>query len=379
MLKLSPALTSTVVLAALLVPAAAYPARPALPLPAPAIEADVDSAAAGSPLSWLEPAVLAAEKAAARRQIETAEDSVAVAARAGVAGADLAPASAAIATLKVRLAASRRSLQARAVGDQARGLEGEVRELARVQTDEQQTLVATARDLAGKDPVELARQAAFNVASARNETVVATFLGSPPPAWLNDRLERFGRQAAANPALADAGTSLYRSRIHDAFLKALPDKVIVVSIQDQHLSAFEAGKPVLETPVTTGRPELPTDVGPMQVLRKDSPWKMHSPWPKGSAYFYPDEMVRKVIWFTNTGEGFHDAPWRSAFGPGSNLNDGSHGCVNLPDAAADRLFGWADIGTPVIVYPGDGSAPAAQLAQRSVDQHGDPLDGARGA
>ena len=58
--KSSPGLTIIVVLAAALVPAAAYPAMPALPFPAPVVEADIDAAPPGSALSWLEPALLAA-------------------------------------------------------------------------------------------------------------------------------------------------------------------------------------------------------------------------------------------------------------------------------------------------------------------------------
>jgi L,D-transpeptidase catalytic domain len=83
-----------------------------------------------------------------------------------------------------------------------------------------------------------------------------------------------------------------------------------------------------------------------------------------------------VLWFTSTGEGLHDAAWEpaSAYGPGSPSGPfASHGCIHVPDAAIAFLYQWATIGTPVVVYPGDGSPVKDQLAQRSVDAQGRPL------
>jgi hypothetical protein len=36
------------------------------------------------------------------------------------------------------------------------------------------------------------------------------------------------------------------------------------------------------------------------------------------------------------------------------------------------MFTWADVGTPVIVYPGDGGAVANQLAQMTTNDKGVP-------
>jgi lipoprotein-anchoring transpeptidase ErfK/SrfK len=58
---------------------------------------------------------------------------------------------------------------------------------------------------------------------------------------------------------------------------------------------------------------------------------------------------------TGTGVFLHDAPWRTAFGPGTNLTQagglrtGSHGCINLPFATAQFVWSFAPIGTPVDV------------------------------
>ncbi|MFN2568845.1 MAG: L,D-transpeptidase [Candidatus Dormibacteria bacterium] len=125
-------------------------------------------------------------------------------------------------------------------------------------------------------------------------------------------------------------------------------KAIVIGLAGQDLTACQDGTAVSSTLVTTGRPELPTPTGTTAVLRKSSPWVMRSPWGRGSRYWYPPSHVDFVLWFREGGYGIHDAPWRDAYGPGTE-RQGSHGCVNVPRAAMEPLFRWADIGTPVQV------------------------------
>ncbi len=135
------------------------------------------------------------------------------------------------------------------------------------------------------------------------------------------------------------------------------NKRIVVSLGGQSLTAYEGDKVFLTTLVTTGGPELPTPVGTYRVLEKRYRFKFHSPWPKGSPYWYEDSQTTYALLFEPSGYFIHDAPWRSWFGPGSNVingrpgadGTGTHGCVNAPFGAAERLYAWADVGTPVIV------------------------------
>lgn len=125
-------------------------------------------------------------------------------------------------------------------------------------------------------------------------------------------------------------------------------KVILISLADQRLTAYQDGATVLTTLVTTGRPALPTPSGSFVVLRKSHPWLMHSDFPRSSPYWYPDSPVTYVLWFTNQGHGIHDAPWRGSYGPGTQAA-GSHGCVNVPFGAMRVLFAWADVGTRVVI------------------------------
>jgi hypothetical protein len=124
---------------------------------------------------------------------------------------------------------------------------------------------------------------------------------------------------------------------------------IVVSLGQQHLWAYQNGALFLETDVTTGRPELPTPAGDYHIFYKTSPYEMISPWPYGSPYWYPNTWVNWVLEFREGGYFLHDAPWRTWFGPGSNIYDGTHGCVNVPDSPMLRLYNWAQLGDEVVV------------------------------
>lgn len=141
----------------------------------------------------------------------------------------------------------------------------------------------------------------------------------------------------------------------DALL--VTNKRIVISLSQERLWAYAGDKVAISSLVTSGGPDLPTPAGTYSVLEKRYKWTFHSPWPKGSPYWYPDSPTTYAILFQDSGYFIHDAPWRSWFGPGSNAvpgkpgdaTTGTHGCVNTPFGVAQMLFNWADVGTPVIV------------------------------
>jgi lipoprotein-anchoring transpeptidase ErfK/SrfK len=153
-------------------------------------------------------------------------------------------------------------------------------------------------------------------------------------------------------ALADEGQ--VEARLH----AVMPPKVIMVSLAEQALRAYQDGRLVLFTYVTTGGPELPTPPGHYQILARFSPFTFVSPYPEGSPWWYPPSPVTWAMLFQANGYYIHDAPWRSLYGPGSNVvygapgtnTGGSHGCVNTPYAAMAWLWTWTPIGTPVVIY-----------------------------
>ena len=70
----------------------------------------------------------------------------------------------------------------------------------------------------------------------------------------------------------------------------------------------------------------------------------------------------------NRGIGFHDATWRSRFGGEIYLTAGSHGCVNLPFAAAKELYENVYSGLPVVVFGGMKPEEAASHTGRSPEK-----------
>src|SRR6266700_1434687 len=128
-------------------------------------------------------------------------------------------------------------------------------------------------------------------------------------------------------------------------------QLIVVHLATQQLVAYDNGCPLLRTPVTTGRPALPTDRGTFHIFAKYPSYHMISPWPPGDPFWYHDAWVNDAMEFVSDGTFLHGAPWEpaSAYGPGSqNGPFASHGCVHIQDGPLSQLYGWAQIGTTVL-------------------------------
>jgi lipoprotein-anchoring transpeptidase ErfK/SrfK len=130
-------------------------------------------------------------------------------------------------------------------------------------------------------------------------------------------------------------------------------KDLVVSLSMQEMVAYQDGCAVRATPVTTGRPQLPTPAGSYHVFFKTTPWMMRSPWPPGSPFWYPNTLVTWVLEFREGGYFLHDADWEPTgdYGPGGEFNQSaaSHGCIHIPTPFMQWLYGWTPVGTPVQV------------------------------
>ena len=136
----------------------------------------------------------------------------------------------------------------------------------------------------------------------------------------------------------------------------IPGKVILVSLNAQWLWAYQNGQLVYNTPVTTGRPELPTPTGVYPMLWMVTNIWFTSPWPPGSPYYYAPVFVDYAMLFKDGGFFLHDAPLRHYFGPGTNVphtnpdgtqETGSHGCVEMPTPAGAWIYNWADYSTTI--------------------------------
>lgn len=140
--------------------------------------------------------------------------------------------------------------------------------------------------------------------------------------------------------------------------KTYRGKVIVVSLSQQWLTAYQDGQPVFSTAVLTGRPSLPTPRGTYHIFQKLSPTTFRSPWPRSSPNWYPPTHINYAMEWKAGGYYLHDSWWHTVYGAGTNeehydptygWQQGSHGCISMPLSAAKWLYQWAPIGTTVKV------------------------------
>lgn len=135
-------------------------------------------------------------------------------------------------------------------------------------------------------------------------------------------------------------------------------QVILISLSQQWLWAYQDRNLAFANPVTTGKEWLWTPQGTYHIQYKVQDTWFYSPWGPDSPYYYAPEHVNYALYFRDKGYYIHDAPWRHAFGPGTNVphtspdgtqEDGSHGCVNVATTAGKWLFDWTQVGATVII------------------------------
>jgi len=144
---------------------------------------------------------------------------------------------------------------------------------------------------------------------------------------------------AAQPvAAASLPRAVHASPVYDVeSVPARKGKWIEVILSEQRLIAWEDGRMVLTTPVSTGAADTPTIRGTFRIYRKLPAQRM-----RGRDYDLPN--VPHVMYF-KAGYAMHGTYWHDNFGQPM-----SHGCVNIPTGKAAWLYDWAPQGTLVVVH-----------------------------
>lgn len=131
-----------------------------------------------------------------------------------------------------------------------------------------------------------------------------------------------------------------------------PTRYIDVDISDQHAIFFDSdGSAIWQADVVTGQPNLnrSTTQGTWTITNKQSPSTLVGPNDESGN---PQWVSHVDFWMGVVGNlmGFHNAPWRSAFGGDIYLTNGSHGCINLSYDDADKLYSLCNVGDVVIIH-----------------------------
>jgi len=113
-------------------------------------------------------------------------------------------------------------------------------------------------------------------------------------------------------------------------------KWIEVILSQQRLIAHEGDRIIMNTLVSTGKSGTPTPVGTYYIYSK-----LRSTTMAGPGYYLPN--VPYTMYFYR-GYAIHGTYWHNNFG-----HPMSHGCVNMRTSDAAVIYGWAPIGTKVVV------------------------------
>ena len=165
---------------------------------------------------------------------------------------------------------------------------------------------------------------------ARYPVWASRVFGAPEGSALNagyaEAVPELGFLPVAGNALYDIGTTY-----------------VEIDITNQKLYYYVNGELVLDTNIVTGdmRRKRYTPEGVFYVYGKQRNRTL-----RGADY---ESFVR--YWMPiYKAVGMHDASWRGKFGGQIYQTNGSHGCINMPTAAAKTMFEQIAVGTPVVVF-----------------------------
>lgn len=153
-------------------------------------------------------------------------------------------------------------------------------------------------------------------------------------AALKEALEA-GKDVTKEPAYAQKAAS------HDG--NDYGNTYAEVNLTAQHMFFYKNGQKILESDFVSGNVSkgytTPPGLFSLTYKQRDATLK-------GQGYASPVKFWMPF----NGGIGFHDASWRNTFGGTIYKTNGSHGCINMPYAAAKTLFENVYAGMPVICY-----------------------------
>lgn len=124
---------------------------------------------------------------------------------------------------------------------------------------------------------------------------------------------------------------------------------VEVDITEQHMWYIKNGQVAFETDVVTGKKgKNDTPTGTYTILEKIKGKYLRGRLVNGKpSYVTWVNYWMRVTW---SGIGFHDAGWQPTFGGDRYVNNGSHGCINMPPAKAKEFYGMLSVGCPVVIH-----------------------------
>lgn len=132
----------------------------------------------------------------------------------------------------------------------------------------------------------------------------------------------------------------------------LGDTFVEIDLSGQHMWYHKNGQIVLHSDIVSGKytdPDRRTPAGAYYLYNKERNRVLRgTKLPDGT---WPYETPVSYWMPFNGGIGLHDSSsWRSSWGGNIYINNGSHGCINLPTNIASQLYNSIEINCPVVCY-----------------------------
>lgn len=187
----------------------------------------------------------------------------------------------------------------------------------------------------------------FHTTSGRTVYVYSSVYG-----WAIDQ----AAEAAQLAQEIQSGTQTTREPIYEQTanshgLNDLGNTYIEVDLSNQHMYYYQSGSLIFDSEFVSGNmsySDRQTHAGIFTLYSKTSPSVLRGDKKPDGTYEY-EEPVDYWMPFDG-GIGFHDAPWRDAFGGDIYLTNGSHGCINLPPENAAVLYSIIDYNVPIVCF-----------------------------
>ena len=216
---------------------------------------------------------------------------------------------------------------------------------------------APATTAAGSAESPVAPDAAADVATvarARGDVAVYDEAGAPAPSSVLPGTTEFGSPRALL-VVADRGDWLQVSLPvrpngatgwvrRDGLELRTVDEAIVVDTAARTLTLFDAGVPMLTTPVAVGTPDDPTPTGAFYIVDK-----LDTGDPSGPYGQFAFGLSAHSDTLTEFAGGDGQVGIHGTDDPASIGRAVSHGCVRVPADVAQRLSDTVNLGTPVVI------------------------------
>nr|WP_051527053.1 L,D-transpeptidase family protein [[Eubacterium] cellulosolvens] len=124
-----------------------------------------------------------------------------------------------------------------------------------------------------------------------------------------------------------------------------------IDLSRQHMWIYKDGVMVFDTDIVSGQMDEAhyTPEGVYLLLNKEKDAILKGDQlPDGSRTY--EQPVSYWMPITNSGIGLHDASWKNVFGGLEYINNGSHGCINLPPDVAGTVYDLITMSMPIVLY-----------------------------